>query len=96
MKKETSAKAAILSVCKYYKGEKKNPFDWDKENAANNFWYYEQQFCHNYETGLISGNVKVEFRKFLDNLFRHLADRYDAMDDGRGFRKLYETTKVPA
>ncbi len=75
MKKETGDKAAILSVCKYYKGEKKNPFDWDKENAANNFWDYEQQFFHNYETGLITGDVKVEFRKFLDDLFRHLADR---------------------
>lgn len=96
MKKETNNRAAILAVCKYYKGEKENPFDWDKENAANNFWDYEKQFCHKYETGLFTGNVKFALEKFLDNLFRHLADRYDAMDDGRGFRKLYETTRVPA
>lgn len=40
MKKETGDKTSILAVCKYYKGEKEKPFEWDKENAANNFWYY--------------------------------------------------------
>ncbi len=62
MKKETGDKTSILAVCKYYKGEKEKPFEWDKENAANNFWYYEQQFCHKYETGLITGNF-VNFTK---------------------------------
>lgn len=96
MKRETGDISAILALCKYYKGEKENPFDWDKENAAYNFLDYESQFCHQYGTGLITGNVKVEFGKFLDDLFRHLADRYDSMDNGQKFRRLYETTRVPA
>ncbi len=56
MKKETGDKAAILSACKYYKGEKENPWEDEKLLGKNgeyknsldrdkaSLWFYESKF----------------------------------------------------
>lgn len=82
----------ILQVLKYYKGEKKNPFDNDKQNTKYQYWEYEASFYHKFKHGDF-GNLppKEALHNFLDALFIHLADKYEAMDNGAGyFRKLYE------
>lgn len=74
----------------YYKGEKDNPFDNDAENAAYQFWEYESMFEHKFNTSNDYGTDKEKgFQIFLKELFIHLADRYDTMDDGAHFKNLY-------
>lgn len=41
---------AAIAACKFYKGEKKNPYDHPKEDSPDNqnkamLWYYEEKFC---------------------------------------------------
>lgn len=62
MKKETNNRAAILAVCKYYKGEKKNPWEdkklldengeyrnrLDRDRAS--LWLYESKFAEMMQT----------------------------------------------
>ena len=79
MKKETGDKAAILAVCKYYKGEKKNPWEdkklldgngeyrnrLDRERAS--LWFYESKFAEmmRTESGRKDLNVNLaEYRAY--------------------------------
>lgn len=89
MKKED-----VLSVCKFCKGEKKNPYDWKTHQSQYTFWGYESQFPHKYESGRYSGDIKIAFQKFLDELFSYLADRYDAFDGPKVFREKYENAEA--
>jgi len=76
------------SMYRYFKGEKENPFDPEKENTANQFWQYEAKFEHEYSGSKENkaGTLKI----WLKDLFTHLSDRYDSFDDGESFRIKYE------
>ena len=84
---------AKQAECKYFKGERSNPFDWNTQNAANQFWEYEKTFCHEYLLGVHSCMTpKDALGLYLGKLFMYLADKYDSMDRGESFReKYYET-----
>lgn len=89
MAKKTDNMATVLAACKFYKGEKKNPYNWETQNVQHEFWEYECLFPHKYETGMYTGNAKTAIKKYLNELFTHLDDRYEA--EAGTFRKKYET-----
>lgn len=37
-------KKTDFKLYRYYKGEKENPFDHDKQNKEHMFWFYESIF----------------------------------------------------
>lgn len=73
----------VLKMLKYYKGEKYNPYDWQKENCKNQFWEYEKTFVNKLNAGIEFKNIKpVEALKiYLDKLFVHLGDKYETTTD---------------
>lgn len=40
-----------FSMFKFFRGEKKNPFDHDRQNAASNYWNYESIFEEKFNAG---------------------------------------------
>ncbi|MDR2058056.1 MAG: hypothetical protein LBP83_07230 [Dysgonamonadaceae bacterium] len=80
------------SMYRYYRGEKENPFEWEKENTANQFWGYEALFEHKFNTDAdFQGKNKASaFKQWIDALFIRLADRHDCMDGGEHFRIKYK------
>lgn len=44
-------KSKLLKQCRYYKGEKENPFEGINQNKAM-FWFYEQYWVSQSERGL--------------------------------------------
>ena len=70
-----------------FKGEKENPFDPEKENTANQFWYYEAKFEHEYNGS--NENKAGALNRWLNDLFVHLSDRHDSFDEGETFRIKY-------
>lgn len=78
-------------LAKFYQGEAECPFQEDKQDQAM-FWFYERKFEHDYyDTKLYPGmNLAAAFKAYQDKLFPALADKYGSMDDGSGFRDLYE------
>ena len=68
----------LIKVCKYYKGEEKNPYDWEKQNVAHEFWDYEELFCIKYERGRYCNlSPKKAIQIYLNELFIHLEGRYE-------------------
>ena len=95
MGKRTEIEKELIEQCRFYKGEDANPFDWDTQNTANQFWEYEKSFCHKYLMGIHSCmSPKDAMALFLGELFTHLADMYDSMDHGESFRKKYYGTEI--
>ena len=79
----------ILKICKFFKGEEKNPFDWNTDNYKNQFWEYEKIFVNKYEIGLQFKGLEPEeaLKKYLQDLFLNLADKYETEKDY--FKKIY-------
>ncbi len=46
-----------FSMFKYYKGEAENPFSWEDQNAAFNFWDYERIFEESFNRGDFSRDL---------------------------------------
>ena len=44
----------VLASCKYYKGEKENPFTGRENRFANMYWHFENMFYDRCETMSIS------------------------------------------
>lgn len=88
MEKNQKMKEAI-AVCRFYKGEAACPFDWESQNAAHEFWGYEQAFCANFSAGG-AGSLPASdaLNSFLKKLFVRLADQH--MCSPSHFRSLYE------
>ena len=81
-------------IYKLYKGEQDNPFDNVQQNTQYQYWEYESMFEHKFTTGAIKGDKEVSFKEFLEHLFMRLSDRYDAMDNGKNFKDLYNNTQI--
>ena len=79
----------LIKICKFFKGEKENPFDWNTQNKENQFWEYEKTFVNKYEIGLEFKGMNPEqaMKKYLQDLFIHLADKYETGKDY--FKNLY-------
>ena len=73
----------VFKILKYYKGEKDNSFDWQKENYKNQFWEYEKTFINKLNAGIEFKNIKPAeaLKIYLDKLFVHLADKYETTTD---------------
>ena len=78
----------LIAVCRYYKGEQANPYKWDTENNANQWWEHERMYCIKYNHGTFGDlTPKAALVYFLDLLFTHLADQYQTTEEH--FRKKY-------
>lgn len=42
----------LLNFCKFYKGQKENPFNWETDNYKNQFWEYEKIFVNKFNIGI--------------------------------------------
>ncbi|MDY5968644.1 MAG: hypothetical protein SPJ13_01310 [Bacteroidales bacterium] len=73
-----ATKEELIAQCRYYKGEKENPYDWSEENASNQFWEYEALFVHKYLHGTYGDtNPTKALNDYLEGLFIYLGDRYE-------------------
>ncbi len=65
MKKETGDKAAILAVCKYYKGEKECPFT---DNYQTIFWNIERQLGEDCFNEDYCSNLLTEAKNYTKSI----------------------------
>lgn len=81
-------KEQLIKRCRYYKGEQENPFDWNSQNDANQFWEHERMFCVKYLNGTF-GDLDPDqaLKYYLDKLFDKLGDQYETSEEE--FRKRY-------
>jgi hypothetical protein len=81
------------SMYRYFKGEKENPLDSQKQNTQHMFWEYESMFEYKFNKDItFKGKDKAtSFKPWLNNLFARLSDKYDCFDNGEHFRIKYHT-----
>jgi hypothetical protein len=79
------------SMYRFFKGEKENPFDNQKENTAYQFWEYESMFEYKFNNDITfkEKDKTASFETWLNNLFTRLSDKYDCFDNGEHFRIKY-------
>lgn len=51
----------------YFKGENENPFDWETQNTAHNFWDYESMFEEKFNNGNFSQEAWIPSNHFDKN-----------------------------
>ena len=98
-------KKSLLSVCRYYKDEKENPF---KNNNQATFWEYEKkwiEFNHTNKDILISAvqeyinagladfeaedNTPLSLKAFLFDRYSHWLGGYGLFVDAEKFKPFY-------
>lgn len=86
-----SKRDEILSYCKFYKGEKENPFT---TYYGRLFWEHEAHFVHKFEDGFFKDSpIDEALSDYMIGVFEHLSNMHDTMDNGEFFRDKYFGTK---
>ncbi len=109
MDNETCDKAAILAVCKYYKGEKENPFEkllgkngeyknhLDRERAS--LWFYESKFAEMMQTVDDRRNLNeylAEYRAYRGKSLPNIHELLRVLLFNRYFHWSSESPSEPA
>lgn len=95
----------LLAYCRYYKGEKVNPYEGKNQNKAM-FWFYEMSWVN--ESSKSEPNFSDTLTEYLNRGFANfnyndgvpitlkalLFNRFEHWNEGGGFEDWYKTQYI--